>query len=521
MTSYIDVNATVLDYDGDFPLLMPRWGYVASAFVLFLIGFFGFFLNLMVILLMFKDRQLWTPLNVILFNLVCSDFSVSVLGNPLTLISALFHRWVFGRTMCVLYGFFMALLGITSITTLTVISFERYLMVTRPLSARHLTGRGAACAVLFIWCYSLALTTPPLLGWGNYVNEAANISCSVNWHEQSRNTLTYILFLFAMGQIVPLSVITFSYVNIIRTMKRNSQRLGRVSRAEARATAMVFIMIISFTVAWTPYSIFALMEQFATEGIVSPGAGVIPALVAKSSICYDPLIYVGMNTQFRQSIKRVFGIHSKRTTSQTDKNYNNTILSPAHKLSAYNDITVRYNSSETIVSSTPISQRERSAVRIEAQYDMINEGKAKANLSTIQESKGTSENEKSSILDREEEKSTLEDVFGESCQLKEGSTSSALLEPEKIEKDKKQSTVVDVTHKQKIKVIQHSYSLDLADPPREKKRKYSVETKLDAFNSKNFLKDNVTNKIFHSDFIQKDKCRSYLCDFSNEDDADS
>lgn len=32
---------------------------------------------------------------------------------------------------------------------------------------------------------------------------------------------------------------------------------------------MVFIMIIAFTVAWTPYSLFALIEQFASEGIVS------------------------------------------------------------------------------------------------------------------------------------------------------------------------------------------------------------------------------------------------------------
>ncbi|GBP65276.1 Melanopsin-B [Eumeta japonica] len=53
---------------------------------------------------------LWTPLNIILFNLVCSDFSVALLGNPFTLISALFHRWIFGHNMCVLYGFFMALL---------------------------------------------------------------------------------------------------------------------------------------------------------------------------------------------------------------------------------------------------------------------------------------------------------------------------------------------------------------------------------------------------------------------------
>ncbi|CAF4856793.1 unnamed protein product [Pieris macdunnoughi] len=388
MTSY-EVNDTVLwAYDEGFPLLMPRWGYVASAFVLFLIGFFGFFLNLMVILLMFKDRQLWTPLNIILFNLVCSDFSVSVLGNPLTLISALFHRWVFGKTMCVLYGFFMALLGITSITTLTVISFERYLMVTRPLRTRHLSSKSAAFSVIFIWMYSLALTTPPLLGWGNYVNEAANISCSVNWHEQSMNTLTYILFLFAMGQIVPLSVITFSYVNIIRTMKRNSQRLGRVrvSRAESRATAMVFIMIISFTVAWTPYSLFALMEQFASEGIISPGAGVIPALVAKSSICYDPP-------------------HIRRHEYSTTKGYN-TAISPAHKLSAFNDITVRFNTSETNLPSTPKKLKDRAQNNDES--DLSNDSNRfpnKMELGTIQETKTISDCERSADTAYDEDSS--------------------------------------------------------------------------------------------------------------------
>lgn len=44
------------DYE-EFHDLMPKWGYAASAFVLFLIGFFGFFLNLLVIILMFKDKQ--------------------------------------------------------------------------------------------------------------------------------------------------------------------------------------------------------------------------------------------------------------------------------------------------------------------------------------------------------------------------------------------------------------------------------------------------------------------------------
>ncbi|CAB3228381.1 unnamed protein product [Arctia plantaginis] len=70
MTSFPEhFNDTVVKaYEEGFPLLMPRWGYVASAFVLFLIGFFGFFLNLMVILLMFKDRQVSLYLNLMFIS---------------------------------------------------------------------------------------------------------------------------------------------------------------------------------------------------------------------------------------------------------------------------------------------------------------------------------------------------------------------------------------------------------------------------------------------------------------------
>lgn len=46
-------------------------------------------------------------------------------------------------------------------------------------------------------------------------------------------------------------------------------------------------------IAWTPYSIFALSEQFGDPELITPTLAVLPALVAKSSICYNPLIYVG------------------------------------------------------------------------------------------------------------------------------------------------------------------------------------------------------------------------------------
>jgi len=55
--------------------------------------------------------QLWTPQNIIIFNLALSDFAVSIFGNPVTLAAAISKGWIFGETICVMYGFFMALLG--------------------------------------------------------------------------------------------------------------------------------------------------------------------------------------------------------------------------------------------------------------------------------------------------------------------------------------------------------------------------------------------------------------------------
>lgn len=44
-----------------------------------------------------------------------------------------------------------------------------------PFSTKHLSNGHAGLLVCFIWFYSLSLTALPLFGWGEYVNEGANI----------------------------------------------------------------------------------------------------------------------------------------------------------------------------------------------------------------------------------------------------------------------------------------------------------------------------------------------------------
>lgn len=43
----------------------------------------------------------------------------------------------------------------------------------------------------------------------------------------------------------------------------------------------------------------------------------VPAILAKSSICYNPIIYAGLNTQFLKSVKSVFRIRGDSRAEKT------------------------------------------------------------------------------------------------------------------------------------------------------------------------------------------------------------
>ena len=66
-------------------------------------------------------------------------------------------------------------LGIASITTLSILALWRCSMVVIPLKKWNMGHREAVVIIIVIWIYSLAVTLPPLFGWGRYGLEAAHI----------------------------------------------------------------------------------------------------------------------------------------------------------------------------------------------------------------------------------------------------------------------------------------------------------------------------------------------------------
>lgn len=243
--------------------------------------------------------------------------------------------------------------------------------------------------------------------------------------------------------------------------------------------------------------------------------------------------------QFRQSIKRIFGIHSKGKESHTEK-YNNTLMSPGHKLSSLNS--TRLPSPEgshfpkvkdKILVQTDVSETNN--------YETQRTVTRNLELGTIQENKSVSETDRSSEIVYDDESSSQKKVelFGESCKaVKDGSPVLTYIDSGRLLFTKGRNNIeenvygnvayevhpTDETHIenfnieneysfQKQKMIRASCSLDFNRYSCEgKKRKLSVETKLEnVIQPKGFFKDTY-NKLFEYDTTGQDSFKSYLCE---------
>lgn len=215
--------------------------------------------------------------------------------------------------------------------------------------------------------------------------------------------------------------------------------------------------------------------------------------------------------QFRQSIKRIFGIHTRGRNSQTDRRYNVTITSPAHKMTSVNELS-KYNTE----SSSNAKRRDKkntvydetSEIHNEVQRPMKN-----VELCTIIENKTGSDAEKSgeTIFD-EDSSNGYNKKYLDSKLPSEHSPILTIVDPEGTQfmKDtqrngnndilniygnqayEEHSTDVLISTDEKRSRMRHSYSLDLIRAPKDnKRRKLSIETKHETVIQTKGLVDNI------------------------------
>ncbi|ROI74355.1 Parapinopsin [Anabarilius grahami] len=319
--------------------IMPRMGYTILAVVIGFFSVFGIILNMTVIVVTLKHRQLRQPLNFALVNLAVADLGCAMFGGLPTTVTNAMGYFSLGRVGCVLEGFAVAFFGIAGLCSVAIIAVERCLVVCRPVGSITFQTRHAVAGVVMAWVWSFLWNTPPLFGWGRYELEGVQTSCAPDWYSRNLANVSYIVCYFLLCFALPFSVIVISYTRLLWTLRQVSRLKmsegGSTARAEAQVACMVVVMVMAFLLTWLPYAAFALSVILDPNLYIDPVIATVPMYLAKSSTVFNPIIYIFMNRQSHpyrhlrtQAVETTSGAIPNGTRNETEQQAHGQLYTP-------------------------------------------------------------------------------------------------------------------------------------------------------------------------------------------------
>ncbi|XP_013397676.1 melanopsin-like [Lingula anatina] len=279
--------------------------HIVIAVIMLNLSFLGMVMNVGVILTYILNKELQNSVNMFIASLSVGDALMSFLA-VLVAVNNFAEEWLYGDAGCTFYAFSMTFLGLAAINQMSAVAADRYVVVTRPHSV--LVEKPAAVTTIVIcWLAAGIWAVMPLVGWSSYQPEADGTHCSIHWETEDENARSYIISLFVLEFFLPIVIICFCYGNIFHKFKfigtkvhnEKSTAYRRRKRVERRLAKVICLMIGCFLASWTPYAVFSMWAAFGDVTSIPSLARVVPALLAKLSCVWDPIIYVGGNAHFR------------------------------------------------------------------------------------------------------------------------------------------------------------------------------------------------------------------------------
>ncbi|KFR04005.1 Histamine H3 receptor, partial [Nipponia nippon] len=197
------------------------------AFLMVLLALVTILGNVLVILAFIMDREISDRSNYYFLNLAISDFAVGAFCMPLYIPYALTGTWHLGRGLCKLWLVMDYLLCTASVFSIVLISYDRFLSVTKAVSYRAQQGitSNPVINMVAIWVLAFLLYCPAILFWEHVAG------CSMVAVDQCHTEFFYnwyfLLCASTLEFFVPLLSVTYFNVHIFHSIQRH-QRQGSV-----------------------------------------------------------------------------------------------------------------------------------------------------------------------------------------------------------------------------------------------------------------------------------------------------
>ncbi|XP_078264896.1 5-hydroxytryptamine receptor 7-like [Rhinoraja longicauda] len=174
--------------------------------------------NAMVIISVGIVKKLRQPSNYLVVSLAAADLSVALAVMPFVIITDLVGgEWLFGKVFCNVFIAMDVMCCTASIMTLCVISVDRYLGITRPLTYPvRQNGRSMAKMVMTVWLLSASITLPPLFGWAK--NVTVDRVCLIS------QDFGYTVYSTGVAFYIPMTVMLIMYYRIYKAAKVSAEK---------------------------------------------------------------------------------------------------------------------------------------------------------------------------------------------------------------------------------------------------------------------------------------------------------
>ncbi|UJR32062.1 hypothetical protein I4U23_019530 [Adineta vaga] len=242
--------------------------------------------------------------NIFIGGLILADFIGGCFEIPLPAIALIGCRWIFAYTGCVFEAMIAYFAGCSNMYMLCLLSIDRYFVVSRPFTTVTITIKQSYICICCAYLLALLWTLMPLIGWSKYDYEGTGASCSIKWEEQSLNIISYNITILLFVYLIPVIIIITTNIKVFKKINQRRQSTGinfnvihiqRRLLIERHVSRTVIYIIGGFILAWTPYAITVVIRLCINEENFPPIFGTIPALFAKTSVVWNPLIYVMRN----------------------------------------------------------------------------------------------------------------------------------------------------------------------------------------------------------------------------------
>ncbi|XP_040549540.1 olfactory receptor 14J1-like isoform X2 [Gallus gallus] len=253
------------------------------------------------------DHRLHTPMYFFLLNLALLDLGCISTTLPKAMANALWHTRHISYTGCAAQVFFYLFLFSAEYCILTIMSYDRYVAICKPLHYVTLLGsRACATMAAAAWgsglLYSLLHTANTFslpLCQGNAVDQffceipqILKLSCSKSYLREVG--LSVISALVLLGCF---AFILFSYVQIFRAVLRMPSEQGR---HKTFSTCLPHLAVVSLFLSTV---VFAHLKPFS---ISSPSLDLVVALLySVVPPTLNPIIYSMRNPDIKLALRKV------------------------------------------------------------------------------------------------------------------------------------------------------------------------------------------------------------------------